>query len=155
MTSDCGFGRRQRGSLFLASIDAAALAADDRRGLWARVVALSIEQHADSFAIEPLGWNRSVKKRELDQLLSPQVDDDGLRPVSDLTSLIIDVGPTVMSLNLYAQRGWVAGVSDWGDNIDVLLERDVWQRAKAFIEMFTPAVSYDVTEAAMRPPPPG
>jgi hypothetical protein len=143
----------ENSQLILVSITTSTLSLEEKTALWSFVVELSIEQQADSYKIDPVVWKGPGEKQGLKDLLARDTPAGGLRPIDDLASVVVEVGPTVMNLNLYSKEGWVAGVSDWGDDIDVLLETDVWFRLKPVLEAYTPRISFDITEAEGRPPP--
>ena len=118
--------------LVLASIKTSTLGSEETRRLWARTLELARSEGADRFALD--GSN----------MTEPLVSSD----------TVVDASTEVVALNVYADDGWVAGISDWGDNISVLFSVQNWERLAAVIERLDPRPTYDVAEAESRPAAP-
>jgi hypothetical protein len=83
--------------------------------------------------------------------LEPDNRDRALRPVAGLEAALELLGSTVLSVDLYSEDGWVAGVSDWGEEIDALFGPKSWTRLSSLIASISPPPVVALAEAVSRP----
>lgn len=139
----------QNETLYLVAINTGKLSANERRDLWKRVIELAMDEGASWFTCDPpVSTGRLLAA---DQPGNPSRDTPNrIESPADL----IEVGVGAVALNLYRSDGWVAGISDWGDDIDVLLPPGPWDFLKEYLGAAVSNASYDVAEAMARTPPP-
>lgn len=140
-----------RDPLILVSLKLGGLAAEQRLRLWQRVVSLSVDaQGANQFSWDPTPARRRPRQREAVELAASTAPSGSqLSALEHLAPLVAAVGPIVLSLNLYADDLWIAGISDWGDNLDVLFTPVTWRiLEKDTIDLGVP---YDIAEVPERP----
>lgn len=127
--------------------------------LWQSLVTASVElQRADGFTIDsttPAGRTegRAAEDRMLFQRLRVQPDDRRrvLRPIDGHLDDLRTIGPRVLSVDLYADGAWVAGTSDWGEEISLLFDDAAWRVVRDIIDALVPISRFDVAEADARP----
>lgn len=49
---------------------------------------------------------------------------------------LVDLGPHVLALNLYADDRWVAGIADWGEVISAVLTSQDLDRLERALDQF-------------------
>lgn len=74
-----------------------------------------------------------------------------LRPIDGHLEILKVLGDRVLSIDLYAQRQWVAGISDWGDDIAALFEEAHWRKLRDVVGRLEPPPKVDVAEVTGRP----
>lgn len=130
-----------------------------RVALWSAISRISIEaEGATNFTIDsttPPGRDTAEVATDAALLASigVRVDDPQrlLRPIREAAGVLADLGPRVLSVDLYADRAWVAGVSDWSDEMDVLFRETAWATLQAAINDTCPNAVVDQAQARSRP----
>jgi hypothetical protein len=144
------------GVLFLISIQAARSGVEP---LWSAVLEIAVGlEGADAFTIDSTtqaGRSGSESSEDLAFLrsLGMAVDDRrrDLRPIDGHLEILKVLGDRVLSIDLYAQRQWVAGISDWGDDIAALFEEAHWRKLRDVVGRLEPPPKVDVAEVTGRP----
>lgn len=126
--------------------------------LWEAVIKIAVTREgADGFTIDSTTLpGRSKDDREQDGRLLESLgilpdQQCELAPIAGKEKVLAKLGLRVLSINLYSGRAWVAGVSDWGDDIDALLSDGAWVEAQRELELIVPAPIVDIAEVAERP----
>lgn len=125
--------------------------------LWTRVVEISVGiELADGFTIESdldITNRRSpnANPESLVEVGMRDGDSSILLSLSNNLETVKKAGPRVLSLNLYAGREWIAGISDFGDDLDVLYSPDAWAEFTRALDNLHPCPETDVEEATSRP----
>jgi hypothetical protein len=130
-----------------------------RTELWSEILRISIEiEGATNFTIDstaPAGRSGADQLDDESSLLALGVRADDrrrvLKPMSGVEATLATLGPRVLSVDLYADQAWVAGISDWGDEMDVLFGDAAWAELVAVIERFSLGSIVDQAEALSRP----
>ena len=115
-------------------------------------------ENATHFTIDStLEAGRSVADRHADERLLHNVgigvdaQSRCLENINDSASAIAELGTSVLSLDLYANEEWVSGISDWGDEMDLLFGPSAWAAFSSLTERMCSGFIIDVTEAVDRP----
>jgi hypothetical protein len=130
-----------------------------RTALWSKIVEISIATDgATNFTMDSTtrpGRSKADAARDQALLASLGVRADERRlaliPLQGVEDVVAELGPRVLSADLYADRSWVAGISDWGDEMDVLFDGAAWEALAPAIDGLSPNSIVDRTEALSRP----
>lgn len=133
-------------ALVLISARLSSLDANKRSHLWRRVVELCEALEA----VNGVAWRDSDHSSSpAVAVLKAHVPPDELQPLAGYVESISVAGPEVMELNLYTDNLWVAGISDWGDDLGLLVSTSSLRRFTALLE--EAHVSFDLEEIEDRP----
>ncbi len=127
--------------------------------MWRTVVSIAVElERADGFVLDTTtrpGRSRSeaAEDRRLLSLLGglPEDQQMPLEPIGDNLDVLGSLGNRILCVNLYISDLWVAGVSDWGDDIDVLFDEPGWLALNDTIDRSEMDPTVDVAIAESRP----
>jgi hypothetical protein len=130
-----------------------------RAALWTEILRISVEvEGATRFTIDSTTAAGRSQAEDLEDRASlnavgvdPDVRQPALRPIHGLWEALADVGPRVLSVDLYADREWIAGISDWGDEFDVLFGDTAWSALSSAVKRLCPSAIVDQAEARSRP----
>lgn len=145
--------------LRLLSVGRAHASLPSPRVLWATVVDISVRlEGVDAFTIDSTtlagrtGHDAADDARLL-RSLGLKADDQRriLHPLAGHSSTLVELETRVLSIDLYAGRAWVSGVSDWGDELDALFEIEAFSELTMAIEGMEATPRFDVIEAGSRP----
>ncbi len=145
--------------LHLVSVRGADATLPTREALWASILEISVRsQGVDAFTIDSTtqagrSKDNAARDAELLRSLGIQADDRRreLHPLEGHYSTLAELGPRVLSIELYADRAWVSGISDWGDDLSALLDDESFSQLLLVSERLDPGLKLDVIEAGSRP----
>jgi hypothetical protein len=127
---------------------------------WSSVVSIAVEyEKADGFVLDTTTRpNRTkVEAGEDRRLLSliggfPEDQQSSLQPIGGALDVLGSLADRILCVNLYVSDLWVAGVSDWGDDIDILFDEPAWLALDGVIDRLGVSLTrIDVAEAESRP----
>lgn len=130
-----------------------------REALWASILKISVRsQGVDAFTLDSTtqpgrSKHDAARDTELLRSLGIEADDQGreLHPLDGHYSTVAELGPRVLSIDLYTGRAWVSGISDWGDDLSALFDDEAFSQLLLVIERLDPTLKVDVIEATSRP----
>ncbi len=130
-----------------------------REALWIAILEISVQsQGVDGFTIDSTTQPGRTKHNAasdagLLRSLGIEADDQKreLLPIDGHYSTLAELGPSVLSIELYADRAWVSGISDWGDDLSALFDDAALSQLLLVIERLDPTLKIDVIEAKSRP----
>ncbi len=145
--------------LHLASIKTGATNIHCREALWSTVVQISMAvENATHFTFDSTREaGRGMADRHADERwlhsLGIRVDTQncGLEEIGDSAALLTKLGTKVLSVDLYAGEEWVSGISDWGDEMDLLFSDSAWVAFSTLTERMCSGFIIDEIEAVDRP----
>lgn len=130
-----------------------------RYDLWSKILQFSTEiEGATNFTINSTVLAGRSKAERLDderllQALGIEANSHQrtLRPIHGIEAALAAVGPRVLSIDIYSDEAWVAGISDWGDEMDVIFSDRAWEALSIEIAQTCPGLVIDHAEALSRP----
>ena len=128
---------------------------DCAQELWGVVVDLALSHHdVDGFTLDATPpMEQSGGRTAGVSAASRMGEGDG--QLMDLPTQtaedLIQAGLTALTLDLYSRASWVCGISDWGDEIDALLDEETIGRLRTALSKLGDRVTWDIEEARDRP----
>lgn len=140
--------------LILATVDLATFSFEIRRAVWGLVLDLAAAHDVDGFTLDAQTTEQRVPESvrgKVESLLDVSRSPQYLRHLGGYERSLLEIGPYIQALNLYAGREWIGGISDWGSDISVLFERTSWAEMRRWLTELMPTPRFDEASALSRP----